>query len=229
MSERLERLRIGIVDSGVRATLAARVRSSAGFVLDGNTVCMRPAAEDQIGHGSVIAGIIAACAPQADLYVAQVFGTRFTTTAAQVAAGIDWLCAQSVQVINLSLGLREDRPVLALACARAIASGVVVCAASPAQGAPVYPAAYTDVLRMTGDARCARDEVSELGSTQADFGAHVLPPDGKREAAGASIGCAWLVGHIGRLIAEGCVPDTAAVRKALSAIAHYHGPERRVR
>jgi hypothetical protein len=220
--------RIGIVDSGVRGAVATRVGTSAAFVLDGNAVSMTPATEDRIGHGTVVTEIITACAPQADVYVAQVFGTRFTTTAAQVAAAIDWLCAQSVQVINLSLGLRDDRHVLALACARAVASGVVVCAASPAQGAPVYPAAYAGVLRMTGDARCAPDEVSALASTQADFGAHVLPPDGTREGAGASIGCAWLVGHIGRLIAEGCAPDTASVRKALSAIAHYHGPERRV-
>ena len=220
-------VRIGLVDSGVAGAAGPRIANSAAFVLDGDDLVRVAAEPDRLGHGTAVAAILAECMPDAALYVAQVFGARHTTTALQVAAAIDWLVAQDVQVINLSLGLREDRPVLARACARAIDAGVLLCAASPARGAPVWPAAYPGVLRMTGDARCARDEISALDSAQADFGAHVLPLDGARVGAGASIGCAWLTGRVGRLLADGCPARIEAVREALTRSARYHGTEHR--
>lgn len=184
-------------------------------------------AGDELGHGDAVIGAISSLMPEARLLVAKVFFGRFTTSAAQVAAAIDWLVAEQADVINLSLGLCDHREVLAQACARAQAAGVVLCAASPARGVPVYPAAYPGVLRMTGDARCARDELSWLATAQADFGGHVQPPARARAGAGASMGCAHLCGHVARLLAAGCERSVAAVAAQLAAAARYRGPERR--
>ncbi|MFN3984705.1 MAG: S8 family serine peptidase [Rhodocyclaceae bacterium] len=185
-------------------------------------------AGDELGHGDAVIGAISSLVPDARLLVAKVFFGRFTTSAAQVAAAIDWLVSEQADVINLSLGLRDHREVLAQACARAQAAGVVLCAASPARGAPVYPAAYPGVLRMTGDARCAREELSWLATAQADFGGHVQPPPRARAGAGASMGCAHLCGHVLRLLAAGSERSVAAVAAQLAAVARYRGPERRM-
>lgn len=225
-------VRVGIVDSGVPTLASARVAGSAAFVLEDEVCVQRAATTDVLGHGSSVAACVLAQAPEAELWCAQVFHQRLTTTALQVAQAIDWLVAQQVEVINLSLGLRNDRAVLAAACERACAAGVIVCAASPARGAPVYPAAYPGVWRVTGDARCALDQWSWLATGQADYGAHVAAPAGSEQGAGASLGCAHLSGHVARILAQPAAPGGVAraahVHAVLQAGAHFRGPERRL-
>jgi ATP-binding cassette subfamily B protein len=136
------------------------------------------------------AEVIAEQAPTAAFLMAQVFTDRWATSAAQMAAAIDWLVEQQAQVINLSLGLRQDRSVLRLACERATRERIVVCAASPARGDPTYPG----VLRMTGDARCQAYQFSCLGTRHADFAGCVHAPGAG--IAGASVGCAHMTGHL---------------------------------
>lgn len=244
-------IRVGIVDSGLTAPAvgapatgapgigtasshAAHACLSAGFRLAahgnvGSAVLPVAAQPDRLGHGSRVAEVILACAPDARLLVAQVFFERLTTTAAQVAAAIDWLVAAQAKVINLSLGLHEARPVLAAACQRALAAGVILCAATPARGAAVYPAAHDGVLRVTGDARCARHEFAALRAPHADFGAHVRPLDGSLDGAGASIACAHLTGHLAHHLAgrPASARLPAAALAWLDAAAHYRGIERR--
>lgn len=226
MSMREAGVRVGMVDSGHALHQTASVTAAAAFVMTDGLPVRNAACPDRLGHGSALLDVIATLAPEARFVVAQVFGARLACTAAQVARAIDWLVAEGADVINLSLGLQHDRPVLAEACARAVAAGVILCAASPARGAPVYPAAYPGVLRMTGDVRCGRDELSHLATAQADFGAHVRALDGAA-VAGASVGCAHLSGHVARYLATGGERGAGAVRAWLDAQARYHGPERR--
>ena len=220
--------RIAVVDSGCAAGHEKRVRAAAAFVLDGGDLNAVPVSADALDHGSRVADILLHCAPQAELLVAQVFRERLTTTTAQVAAAIDWAVANGAQLINLSLGLREPRPVLAEACARAAAAGVVLCAAAPARGQAVYPAGFPGVLRVSGDARCAPGELAVIGTAEVDFGAHVRPLDGSLAGAGASMACAWLSGHAARHLADGGGADT--LRAWLVEQARYQGvddPRRR--
>lgn len=233
----MDLVRVGIVDSGSGYTPvapAARIVDSAAFMHDDGAVRIGSAQADRLGHGSQVAAIVHACAPAAELLIAQVFVDRLTTTAAQVAAAIDWLVASGASVINLSLGLREPRPVLDAACQRALAAGVTLCAATPARGGPVYPAAYPGVLRVTGDARCARREIAALEAehaAHADFGAHVRPLDGTLTGAGASMACAHVSGLVAHHLAgqadEARRPGPVALRAWLTASARYHGLERR--
>lgn len=223
------KVRVGIVDSGSSAAQAAQAAAAAAFVRDDGDVRRIAACDDVLNHGSLVGDVVLHCAPQAELLVAQVFRERLATTAAQVAAAVDWLVEEGAAVINLSLGLREPRPVLEAACRAALDAGVVLCAASPAQGAPVYPAAFAGVLRVTGDARCERLELSALAAAHADFGAHVRPMHGTLAGAGASMACAHLSGHVARHLSEAGRADIDALRAWLSAQARYHGLERRRR
>lgn len=226
MAERAPR--VGVVDSGLPEALAARVVAARAFVAGPEGGASGTVVADRLGHGSAIAGIIAGLAPQAHLLNAQVFGERLATTPSRIATAIDWLVDEGAELINLSLGLAREHPALAHACERALAAGVVLCAATPARGGPVWPAAIPGVLRMTGDARCAVEEISHLATAQADFGGHVRAPAGVGPSviAGASVGCAHLSGHIARLLSVRPA-NLAEVRARLVAQARYHGPERR--
>jgi hypothetical protein len=218
-------IRVGVVDSGIDGATRARVVAARDFPAHAPPRDPPPGEpRDRSGHGTRIAEILATV-EGIELLDARVMFTGLSSSAAQVAAAIDWLCARGAQVVNLSVGLRQDRALLREACARAVERGVLLVASAPARGAPVYPAAYPGVLRATGDARCAPAEISWLGSTQADAGGHVRTADGA--LAGASIGCAHVCAHIVRWL---CAHPAAArddIIAALRVSASVHGPERR--
>ena len=216
-----EAVRIGVVDSGWPLALQDRVLAARSFVMDGGD------AMDRIGHGTRTLQAMAAQAPDARFVVAQVFGEALRTDMATVARAVDWLVDEGVALINLSLGVPRDHAPLRQACDRAMASGCLLIASTPARGGPVYPAAYPGVIRAMGDARCGPGQHSALGLPHADFGACVLPPDGDRAHAGASLGCAHLSGRVAALLAGGVARERSAVWQALIDTAAFHGPERR--
>ncbi|NTX30928.1 S8 family serine peptidase [Burkholderia pyrrocinia] len=227
MHDDVPAIRVGIVDSGYPPSLSARVADARRFSFDAAAVLRACAVEpDRIGHGSAVCETIAAAAPDARLCVAQVFEARGVTSAAQIAQAIRWLLTQRIRVINLSLGVRADRDTLRDACAEAVAQRVTVFSSSPAQGAPVFPASYPGVVRVTGDARCAPRQWSWLDSPQADFGAAVSS-GAPRAPAGASIACAALSGYAASWLARHPDADSAALLEHLRAGAAYVGVERR--
>ncbi|WP_443690261.1 subtilisin-like serine protease QhpE, partial [Pseudomonas sp.] len=158
--------------------------------------------------------------------VAQVFDKRGVTSAMQISSAIDWLAEHEVRLINLSLGMRQDRSLLREACAAALKRGVLLCASSPAQGEAVFPASYPGVVRVTGDARCGEQDWSWLNSAQADFAACVRGTLAGQ--SGASLGCAALSGHIAAYLAEQPHASNSEIIDWLRAYARYRGPERRV-
>lgn len=216
---------IGLIDSGLPAGVGPeRIAVARGFRLDAEREVIAGAAvPDTLGHAGAVAQAVLASAPDARFAVAQVFFDRLVTTAAQAAAGLDWLVEQEVAVVNMSFGLAADRAVLRAACTRATARGILLVASAPARGEPVYPAAYPGIIRVTGDARCAAGELSALDGPRADFGAHVRVGD----AAGASIGAAHVTGEIVRYLAGGGDVRLDSVRAHLRGLCRYFGPERR--
>jgi hypothetical protein len=219
-----EPVRVGVVDSGWPLALQDRVLAARSFVIDGGGDAM-----DRIGHGARTLQAMAALAPDARFVVAQVFGEALRTDMATVARAVDWLVDEGAALINLSLGVRQDYPPLRAACERAVARGCLLVASTPARGEPVFPAAYPGAIRAMGDARCAASQHSALLLPHADFGACVLPPDGDRTNAGASLGCAHLSGRVAALLAGGVPRERSAVWQALVESAAFHGPERRTR
>jgi len=218
--------RVAVIDSGVGPSAPAPVRSARRFIDCVTQIIEAELAPDPTGHGTVVAQIIASAGVPMELCVAQVVDAEGRATPATVAAALSWALAQRAQLVHLSLGLRHDRAVLATGIARAIAAGVVIVASTPARGAPTYPAAYREVIRATGDARCGREEISHLATQWADFGACAVNwrSDGQAQR-GASIGAA----HLTRFILAHLPPSTepAAVSWLLAPYARYRGAERR--
>lgn len=220
--------RVAVLDSGIAPLPHRELRGIRRFVDEDDRVMEREPRADPIGHGTVVAGIIAAAARPPQLLIAQVLNERGRCTAAVLAAAIDWALAERAQLLHFSVGLPQDRGVLRGAVERALASDVSIVAATPARGGPAYPAFYPGVIRATGDARCTEAEISELGTPQADFGAcprHESNPT--RVSRGASIGAAhlsrFIVSHVDAGLAA------AATRETLRRLASFHGPERHPR
>jgi len=212
--------RIGLIDS---CGAFAAANATARFVATGQQVTRVECVADPTGHGTRIASIVAANANNVELVLAQVFTSSAPTSAAIIAAAVDWAVSENAQLLHLSLGLAADRPVLQAAIARAVARDILVVAAIPARGGPVFPAAYPGVIRGTGDARCQPGELSaqEPGA----FGGcpRLRVADGHR-GQGASIGAAEVTRA---LIGSGGPEPYASVVRRLTALARYLGPESR--
>ena len=207
-------IRVGLVDTGGAAPRASAVAATRTFTDSARTA-------DARGHGTAVAAIILHHAPHARLLDARAFGADARAEPATIAAALHWLIAERAQLVNLSLGLRHDRAVLRAAVAASQAAGLLLIAATPARGGPVYPAAYPGVLRVTGDARCAPAEISALGGTPADYGA--CPRDLAGTAGGASLATA----HITGLLARGLSRSAADPHTMLARAARFVGRERR--
>ena len=132
--------KVGVIDSGCAPTQA--LVAARRFWLDEGVLCEGELHPDRLGHGSAVLASLQAEAGALPLVLAQVFSEHGSTSALQVAAALFWLAEQGVTLINLSLGLPQDRAVLRQACAEVQQAGVLLCASSPAQGSAVYPAAY---------------------------------------------------------------------------------------
>ena len=216
-------VRVGVIDSGCSPEQTNGLLDARRFWLEDGQLREGAMLSDELGHGSAVLASLQREAGPVPLLVAQVFGGQASTSALQVAAALLWLVEAGATLVNLSLGLQQDRPVLHQACAEALAAGVVLCASSPAQGGPVFPASYPGVIRVTGDARCAPGQWSWLGTRQADFGGYV----GTGGRAGASLGCAALSGRIAALLRDEPGMDRQRIHAWLRQHATFSGPERR--
>ncbi len=207
-------IRVGLLDSGVGAALGGRIVAAARFT-------GRELGPDPVGHGTALARIILHHAPEAALLDARAFGPDLRASPAEVTVALGWLIAINVRLVNLSIGLRDDREVLREAVAAALAQGIILVAATPARGGAVFPAAYPGVLRVTGDARCGPGEVSRLGGTPADYGAcpHALD--------GAPGGASFATAHVTGLLARALAAGETAPRAVLDRLARYHSREHR--
>jgi subtilisin family serine protease len=132
---------------------------------------------DDNGHGTAVAGVIAArtnnvqgeagvcwnCA----IMPVKVLGASGSGTTSAIASGILWAVAHGADVINLSLGSTGTTTALADAVAQAESEGVVVVAAAGNNGNTTrfYPAAYPQVISVAGtDSSDARYGWSNYGS-----------------------------------------------------------------
>jgi subtilisin family serine protease len=181
---------VAVVDTGVDVAhpdLAGALLPGRDFVNNDSN------ADDDNGHGTAAAGVIAArtnnvvgeagvCWNCSILPVKVLDANGWGTTSA-IAAGIVWAVDQGADVINLSLGGTGTTSVLADAVAHAASQGVVVIAAAGNNGNATrfYPAAYPEVISVAGtDSSDQRYDWSNYGSWVkfAAPGCNIAPDDG---------------------------------------------------
>lgn len=150
---------VAVLDTGVDAGHP----DLSGKVLPGYNVFRNNGdADDDNGHGTAVAGLIAANTDNGTGIAGLCWGCRILPVKvlsgngsgndASVSAGIRWAADNGARVINLSLGGSGESRTLGEAVDYAISKGITVVAASGnerEQGNPVsYPAAYPNVLAV---------------------------------------------------------------------------------
>lgn len=196
-------------------------------------------------HGTEVASLLmgrgdrfAGAAPGAELFAADVYCGRPAGGAVDaVADAFAWLVRERVPVINVSL-VGPPNALLEAVVAGVIARGHLIVAAVGNDGPaapPLYPAAYRNVIGVTGvDAHrrvlveAGRGPQVKFAAPGADMAA-ACPPGKFMAVRGTSFAAPIVAG----LLAVGLpVPDAAAAQRAVAALSRdavdlgSHGPDK---
>ena len=148
---------VAVIDSGVEAdhpnlSLALDLARSYNFADDNAEIF------DDIGHGTRVAGIVAASENGegiagvgfgCSLMVLDVADPDGAITVANVSQAINWAVARGANIINMSLGFSGESATLKNACDAAWNAGVLLVAAAGNDNqseSPVYPASFDSVI-----------------------------------------------------------------------------------
>ncbi|WP_395402099.1 S8 family serine peptidase [Arthrobacter sp. UC242_113] len=148
-------IKVAVLDTGVATDnddIAAKVVLRANF-------STAATGEDNYGHGTHVAGIIAATkdtdgvsgvCPDCSILDGKVISDSGSGSTSSIINGINWAVANGAKVINMSLGQPVPSQALEAAVNNAWNNGVVVVAAAGNAGTevPMYPAAYPNVIAV---------------------------------------------------------------------------------
>jgi len=215
--------KIGLIDTGVASGLQYfKHVSLVQRAFNGKVV--RP----QL-HGTAVAHLMAGTKNKPSrltkIYVADIFSGPRATSGSSYALikALDWMAAQGVPVINVSLSGPRN-PAVASAVARIARRGHVIVAAAGNDGPaapPVFPGAYNGVIGVT--AVDGEDRVYRYAN-RGDYvhfsalGVAVTAIDAKgavRDATGTSFAAPVIAA---RLAAQLRTPDSAAAQRAIQAL-----------
>jgi serine protease len=160
---------VAVVDTGVQADhldLKGQVKTGRQFLGNSSNEGKKYCGSDPYGHGTHVAGIVAAkannhrgvagMAPGAKILPVRVLDANGIGSASNVAKGIVWAADHGADVINLSLGGASMSQAQKIAIDNARLNGVVVVAAAGNDGNPtdpgpdpfLYPAAYAPTIAV---------------------------------------------------------------------------------
>ena len=154
-------IKVGILDTGIdynHEDLKGNYRGGYNFVENNDD------AKDLNGHGSHVAGIIGAedndmgvvgVAPQAYLYSVKVLAFDATGLTSDIVSGLEWSVENGMQVINMSLGSKDDSISVSRAISNTYNAGILIIAAAGNSGNAAgsgdnidYPARYNSVVSV---------------------------------------------------------------------------------
>jgi serine protease len=228
---------VAVVDTGVYAghpDLAGRL--TAGY----NAVAPGSPPSDVDGHGTFVAGVIAANANNGlgtagvawngRVMPVKVFDGEFAYDSA-IADGIVWAVDHGARVVNLSLGGPIQSPLLQAAVRYATDRDVVVVAASgnEGDGTAQYPAAYPEVLAVGAtDAAGKLVDFSSYGDwldlAAPGFDVASTVPNGYAVGDGTSFASPMVAGVAALVRAQNPALTQAQVGDRLRAAARDAGP-----
>lgn len=147
-------IKVAVIDSGINFSTDLPVVVRKNFIPGDERSVLY---EDPSGHGTAVAGIIAALDneegitginPCVELYSARVLDAKLEAPIERIVEAIDWAVEQEVDIINMSFGITRNVEELEAAVERAAEAGILLIAASGNGETIAYPAAYDEVIAV---------------------------------------------------------------------------------
>jgi len=149
-------IKVGIIDTGISSSHPDILANIKGGI---NTIHPRKSWNDDNGHGSHVAGTVAALnnsvgvvgvGPAINLYAIKVLNANGSGYLSDIIEGLQWAISNNMQVVNLSLGASTGNQSFHDAIIATKNAGiVVVAAAGNSGGSVIYPAAYPEAIAVS--------------------------------------------------------------------------------
>ena len=148
-------IKIAVLDSGTCVIEDVEVQEYINLVTEEDEIL--PIYADGTGHGTAVAGIIAAkddqegiigIAPDAAMYSVKVFDQINEAPISRIIRGIYWAIDHDISIINMSFGTTINSYALHQAVQDAYEEGILMVAAAGNKGILEYPAAYNEVIAV---------------------------------------------------------------------------------
>jgi subtilisin family serine protease len=152
-------IKVAIVDTGIDVKQPDLKDNLKGGV---STVWYTTSYNDDNGHGTHVAGIVAAIdneigvigvGPKIDLYAVKVLDRRGSGYLSDVIEGLDWAIQNGMQVVNMSLGTASYSESFEEAVKRVNSAGIIQVAAAgnsgPEDNTVTYPAKFAEVIAVS--------------------------------------------------------------------------------
>ncbi|MEK4174475.1 S8 family serine peptidase [Aeribacillus sp. FSL K6-1305] len=206
-------IKIAILDSGINKT--HKEFEGLSFK-EYNAITPGDNIKDEFGHGTAVAGIIAAKGIEVTgildnviLYDVKVLDEKGRGKVEDVVKGIEWSIEQEVDIINISFGFSSDKVELKSVINKAIEQGIIITAAAGnTLGLTIdYPAQYNDVLSISSfDENFKLDPLSGVGKVDYSApGVEIISTDNKGSYStfsGTSFATAYATGVIAAILNE---------------------------
>lgn len=202
-------VRVAIIDTGIdlnHPDLQANIKG--GF----NALSKKKAPNDDNGHGTHIAGTVAAIRngigvigmlPNADIYAVKVLDSTGNGYVSDVIEGVDWCIKNNMEILNMSFGMQNNSQALHDIVIKASQAGIKMLAAAGNNngGTSEYPAAYPEVISVG-----AIDQNGNIATFSAIENVDIYAPgvdiystmnnDGYTEMDGTSMATPHAIGYI---------------------------------
>lgn len=252
-------VKIGILDSGIETAhpdLKGRVAGGACMMTDPDasaSACLF-GFQDDFGHGTHVAGIIAAnnnsigtvgIAPGATLYSIKVLDGMGYGTTSTMLKGIDYGIKHKLDILNISITTSDPDPALQAMLQKAYDADILIVAAAGNNGPPKtatgstvqYPAKYSSVIGVSSiDSAQKTDPLSAAGK-EVEFAApgvgiystylREAEPSGYSELTGTSMAAPYVTGMAALYMEKYPEMTNIQVRKLLQLNAADLGAEGR--
>lgn len=152
-------IKVAILDTGIdldHLDLQANIKGNV------NTINPLKSGNDDNGHGTHVAGIVAAVdntigvigtGPEVYLYAVKVLSKTGSGWLSDFIEGLDWCINNKMQVVNMSLGSSSDNQSFHDAVTRTYQAGIIQVAAAgnngTSDGTITYPAKYDEVIAVS--------------------------------------------------------------------------------